>query len=106
MRKLALLALGLMLFSGAAGAFAYRVLAAAPPSSVARAAASEPAARAAMSPYERRVPFAQSPPTRPRSAAGWHTFETLLNVANVVVGVLGIWMTVIGMRLQRTAARV
>ena len=40
---------------------------------------------------------------RDTTRAGWQAFEMVVNVLNVVVGVLGIWMTFYGLRLQRTA---
>lgn len=35
--------------------------------------------------------------------SGWATFDTVVNVLNVVVGIAGIWMTFHGMRMQRAA---
>jgi hypothetical protein len=31
------------------------------------------------------------------------SFDTVINILNVIVGVLGIWMTIHGMRMQRAA---
>lgn len=35
--------------------------------------------------------------------SGWATFDTVINILNVVVGIAGIWMTFHGMRMQRAA---
>jgi hypothetical protein len=106
MRRLSIMILGVMIFSAALGAFAYRLLATPTPQAV-RIAVAETGPRTALSPYERRVPEAAARPTsRPASsrATGWHAFEVVLNIANLVIGILGIWMTVVGMRLQRAVA--
>ncbi len=42
-------------------------------------------------------------PSQTRTRFSWKTLDTVVNVLNVVVGILGIWMTVHGMRMQRMA---
>jgi hypothetical protein len=67
-----------------------------PPSS---SSASAPVVRRAPGEVTRATPLSARTTVR----AGWHVFETVVNVLNVVIGALGIWMTVHGMRLQRSA---
>jgi hypothetical protein len=45
----------------------------------------------------------RSTPTQTSSAGTTWSFDTIINILNVVVGVLGIWMTIHGMRMQRAA---
>ncbi len=44
--------------------------------------------------------------TSTTTAAETLSFDTLVNVLNVVVGLMGIWMTWVGMRMQRQAMQV
>lgn len=41
--------------------------------------------------------------TAAKTRVSWKTFDTAVNLLNVVVGIVGIWMTVHGMRMQRMA---
>ncbi len=86
MSKLGTIVLGLALVAGAIGFAGYRNFATntAPPSQSARSAA--PSASAAK---------------RTQNVSGLQIFDMGLNIANVLVGVLGIWMTMRGMRAER-----
>jgi hypothetical protein len=37
------------------------------------------------------------------TAGSWQTAEMVINVLNVIVGIIGIWMAFVGMRMQREA---
>ncbi len=43
---------------------------------------------------------APTPATKPPQISGFQIFEISLNLANVLVGALGIWLTVRGLRSQ------
>lgn len=91
MRKFALVVLGLALLAGALTFAAYRFLPGLQSSSVSVASRS-----------------VQSAPTasarRPEPGlSGFATFEMALNVANVLVGIIGIWLTMRGIRAERRA---
>jgi len=44
-----------------------------------------------------------TPPATRNNRFSWKTFDTVVNALNVVIGIVGIWMTVHGMRMQRMA---
>jgi uncharacterized membrane protein len=106
MRKLLVVIIGLMLFAGAIGALTYRVFV--EPQRVAKTLQQLPPPIVTPVPREMKIvppPVMKSAP-RPEITArfdGWHLFEVVLNVLNVVVGVLGIWMTIVGIRMQYAA---
>ncbi|HRD76604.1 MAG TPA: hypothetical protein PK264_11790 [Hyphomicrobiaceae bacterium] len=111
MRKMLFVLLGLVLIGGAIGNFAYRSLYS---TERARTALSAPSAGAPADRGRSYIP--ERPPTSrtttgtPGSGGGlmsglWGNFEMVINILNVLVGILGIWMTMIGMRLQRQALR-
>jgi hypothetical protein len=99
MRKVMYILLGIVLVFGAVGAFGVRQLGWEGPS---------------LSRSE-RAPHSTRSFSRERSSGSWHgerggrrdgswlSFATLLDLLNVVVGVIGIVLTVIGMRMQRNA---
>lgn len=97
MRKFLYIVLGIVLFGGALATFGVRQLGWEAPG---------------MSRYEERGASARSF-SRERSAGHRHdggqrgrpglNFATVLDLLNVVVGVIGIVLTVIGMRMQRNA---
>ena len=100
MRKLFLVLLGLIMFAGAATVFAYRWVGTSWVAS--RSASPQPGARSAapQAAPDRRV-------TRDRnSGQAFATFEILLNIANLLVGVVGIWLAISGMRMQRVQASI
>ena len=43
----------------------------------------------------------RNPGRRERGVSGLQVFEIVIDLLNVVVGVVGIWLAVLGMRLQR-----
>lgn len=111
MRKTLFIILGLLLVLGAAGAFAYRTM---------QPAADQWAVRG----IERSVPEAAG--DRPRANAprdgqpeafrnkggegrsggrggNWRLVEIALDALNILVGVVGIWLAVMGGRMQRQA---
>jgi hypothetical protein len=94
MRKVSLW-LGILLVLGAAGLFAQRWLV-------------EPARHGR---YEQSRGFAEprgrdgggprNPGRRDRGPSGVQMFEIVIDLLNVVVGIVGIWLALLGMRLQR-----
>ncbi len=93
MRKV-ILWLGILLVLGAAGLFAQRWVV-------------EPARHGR---YEQSRGFAERgrdeggsrrPARRERAPNGLQIFEIVVDLLNVVVGIVGIWLAVLGMRLQR-----
>ncbi len=106
MRKLLVVIIGLMLFAGAVGALTYRVFV--EPQRIAQIKRQLPPPVVVPLPREMKVipPPVTKPTTRAEAARldGWHLFEVGLNILNVVVGVLGIWMTIAGMRMQQVVA--
>ena len=129
MRKFGLIAIGLVIAGGASGMFGYRwfiepqprgVLFGHKPALQQAQGSSDPRTRSIGVPAPRRQSDGQgaalSTPQPGASTAakgavtpnasapgGWHLFETALNIANVVVGILGIWMTIVGIRMQQIA---
>lgn len=104
MRKVAVL-LGLLLLAGATGMFGYRWL-------------YEPARSARFQQHGSWSQRGVSEPrsgTRERDGGGWRQssrgqalsgvqlFELVIDLLNVVVGAVGIWLAIIGMRMQRAA---
>ena len=89
MRKLGYIVLGLALLVGALSFAGYRHITpqhtAAPSASASRSVQSSPSSG------------------RSTSLSGVQLFEMGLNVANVVVGLLGIWLTIRGVRAERRA---
>jgi len=87
--------LGILLVLGAAGLFAQRWIV-------------EPAKHGR---YEQSRGFAEqrgrdgggprNPGRRDRGPNGLQLFEIVIDLLNVVVGIVGIWLAVLGMRLQR-----
>ena len=106
MRKLLFLALGLLLIAGAIGAGYFRHVHEPRTSSRTVASAPQGATRSAQPQTTTRPtqsrPSAQQPASQQFS--GFQLFDTIVNVLNVVVGLVGIWMAVVGMRMQRAAA--
>jgi hypothetical protein len=101
MRKSIYILLGLLMIAGAAGS-AYYLNIAAPKSS--RQESNQQATRAPQS-ATRGVP---SPSDRTTSASkpapsGFQMFDTIVNILNVVVGLVGIYLSVAGIRMQRQA---
>jgi hypothetical protein len=112
MRKTGFVLLGLLLVAGAIGTFSYRSLYLPHKARTTFAApsAGAPAADRGRSYIPERDPTNRTTSGAPRPSGGilngmWGNVEMVINVLNVVVGVLGIWMTMIGMRLQRQALR-
>jgi hypothetical protein len=104
MRKFTVL-LGLVLVLGAGGLLSYRWF-------------PEPERHARYSPgpsggwrgEQRSGRDSRSEPSSGRTARGGglsslHLFEIVIDLLNVVVGVVGIWLAVIGVRAQRAAQR-
>lgn len=101
MRKLLVVLLGLLLLAGAVGAFSYRWVI--EPSRTA-AQATRPLAS---SPQTRALPTAPSAsasrqPAPQQKVSAFNIFEIALNVANLLVGGIGIWLAMRGMRATRT----
>jgi hypothetical protein len=44
----------------------------------------------------------RNPGRRDRGPSGLQLFEIVIDLLNVVVGIVGIWLAMLGMRLQRT----
>ena len=106
MRKILWVLLGLVIFAGAVSLAGYRHVY--EPQHRARNAASTPAAAPPATRGLQQTPpaVARAPATAPTTtttAINWTSFETLVNIANLVVGLLGIYMTIAGMRMQRQA---
>ena len=107
MRKVMWVLLGLVIVAGALSLGGYRHWW--EPQQRAKATRSAPSASGpATRGLDQRS--AQGPATRaPQSGGGAPTatealsFDTLVNILNVVVGIMGIWMTWVGMRMQRQA---
>jgi hypothetical protein len=103
MRKVAVL-LGLLLLAGAAGMFGYRWLY--EPARSARLQQHAPWSQRGLSelrsgPRERDGGWRQS--SRGQALSGVQLFELVIDLLNVVVGAVGIWLAIIGMRMQRAA---
>lgn len=106
MRKLTVV-LGLLLLVGAAGTFGYRWL-------------HEPSRYARNHTYSPGASRGYGEPrwgSRERDGGGWRQngggrglsglrlFEIVIDLLNVVVGGIGIWLAIVGMRMQRAAQR-
>ncbi len=108
MRKFGFVLLGLMVLGLSLGAFGYRwfyepqqqgrVYGA--PKSQTR---SLPADRSGAPSRSANTPSkgGQTTTTATTATDSWHLFEVALNAMNVVVGLLGMWMTMVGMRMQQ-----
>lgn len=111
MRKTGFVLLGLLLIAGAVGTFSYRSLYQPYKARTTFAAPSASApANKGRSYIPERDPTNRTTSGSPGSGgsvlgAVWSNVDMIVNVLNVVVGVLGIWMTMVGMRLQRQALR-
>lgn len=101
MRKAAFIVLGLVLLTGAAGMGLYRHLVLPGQSAVARHAAPpvlrEDAKRGA-GPDRKQPEDAKAPES---GGAGWNAVQMALDVLNIVIGAVGIWLAVAGIRMQR-----
>jgi hypothetical protein len=108
MRKLGTIVLGLALIAGALAFAGYRYLEAQKPRTP-QVAARGVAPTA--SPTARSLPGTSAPGPAAEAArkaereglSGLQMFELGLNAANVLVGILGIWMTMRGIRAERRA---
>ena len=89
MRKLGYIVLGLALLVGALSFAGYRHL--------------TPQHTGAPSASASRSVHSSGPASRTNSLSGVQLFEMGLNAANVIVGILGIWLTVRGVRAERRA---
>ena len=98
MRRFFTVLLGLVLLGGAVASFGYRWLAQSTTPSVSTRGALPSSARSS----DRSR--AERPQIRDRVRA-WDGFQAVVEVANLVVGLVGIWLAVAGMRMQRAAAR-
>jgi hypothetical protein len=76
MRRLVFILAGIILFAGAAGVLAYRLL------------------------YE-----PQSMSATPHQFGGWQIFSSVIDVLNVIVGLIGIGLTITGTRMRRGPMR-
>lgn len=105
MRKL-IVVLGLLLLAGAAGTFGYRWLY--EPARHARYQSHSPGASRGYS-EPRAMPRERDGGWRRqdggRGLGGLRLFEIVVDLLNVVIGAVGIWLAVIGMRMQRAAQR-
>ncbi len=93
MRKFAYIVLGLALLAGALTFAAYRFLPGLQSTSVSVASRSVQSASPSAEARRRPEP----------GLSGLATFEMALNVANVIVGIIGIWLTMRGIRAERRA---
>ena len=105
MRKFGFVLLGLMILGLSVGAFGYRWfyepqqqgrVYGAPKSQTRSLPADRSPSRSANTPSR-----GGQTTTTTAATESWHLFEVALNIMNVVVGVLGIWMTMVGMRMQQ-----
>jgi hypothetical protein len=107
MRKLMWVLLGLVVFAGAMSLGTYRHWW--EPQQRAKATRSAPSAS-----QQAPTRGLQQAPSGTRSPQGGGSstttemlsFDTLVNILNVVVGIMGIWMTWVGMRMQRQAMQI
>lgn len=76
MRRLVFIVAGLLLFAGAASVLAYRLL------------------------YE-----PQSISATPQQFGGWQMFSAVIDVLNVIVGLIGIGLAITGTRMRRGPMR-
>ena len=99
MRKFGLLALGLVLLGAALGTFGYRWIY--EPQRAARVVQQAPqgAARGLQGPADaRQRPQGGAQKQTQTQVSGFQVFEIALNVANVLVGLIGIWLAVRSVR--------
>lgn len=110
MRKIGVLLLGLVLVAGAASMFGYRWV---HQSSRMAAARYESAPAPGAGDSRRNVLTEQRggrPTQAPRGRDGgsgkldWMSVDVVLNALNVLVGVIGIWLAWLGLRMQQTMA--
>ena len=94
MRRLLFVLLGLVLLGGAIGTFSYRWFV--EPSRTTQVI------RPGAAPSTRGATEAQRRDPRGQQVSAYNTFEIALNVANLVVGVVGIWLAVSGVRARRS----
>jgi hypothetical protein len=99
MRKLMYILLGIVLVGGAVGAFGVRQLGWDGPS----LSRSDRGPAATRSISRERGDGHWRGQGGGRRGGSWLSFATVLDLLNVVVGVIGIVLTVIGMRMQRNA---
>jgi len=111
MRKALFIILGLLLVIGAIGVGSYRHLL---QPEVARAPVSESLAPSTRG--TRGVTAPDDTAAAPRAERGvertqqrnqlgtWDMIDLVLNALNAVVGIIGIWLAIVGMRMQRAAA--
>ena len=105
MRRLTVV-LGLVLLLGAAGMLSYRWF-----HEPARHARYNPGPsgswRGVFEPRAGRDSRSEPSAGRPgrEDLSGLRLFEIVIDLLNVVVGIVGIWLAVVGVRMQRTASR-
>lgn len=105
MRKFLYVVLGLVLLGGAAGAFGMRYLGWEPGAMLQRSDRdghrSFGRERGGGSSESRR--WSDRGHNHGGGGSGWLTFATVLDVLNVIVGIIGIVLTISGLRMQRNA---
>lgn len=106
MRRLTVL-LGLFLLIGAAGIFSYRWVH--EPARYARYNSGPSTSWRGVSEQRTGGHETRSSPSASRSGrgglSGLRLFEIVVDLLNVIVGIVGIWLAVIGVRMQRAAER-
>ena len=102
MRKSTYILLGLLMIAGAAGS-AYYLNIAAPKAS--RQESNQQAARAPQ-PSTRGLPNTTDQRTQTAAKptpSSFQMFDTVVNILNVIVGLVGIYLSIAGIRMQRQA---
>lgn len=110
MRKTMYILLGLLLVGGAIGLFVYRQSVLQEAMTIEQTAETEAAEPAPAPSTDRRAEQKERRQMRKaerissrRDAGNLRWFEMVLNVANIAVGLVGIWLAVAGTRMRREA---
>ncbi len=103
MRKSGYILLGLLLMVGAVGTASWRHVIE-PSRSLSRTTSFDRVSPAARSERPATRSFSQERTRTQTRLSTWDTVDLLLNALNAVVGIVGIWLAIAGMRMQRAAA--
>lgn len=109
MSKVVIVLLGLALMAGAAGVAGYRYLVRTDQTSTVRPGVSQNATRGpARESSPGRQPDGARPPIRPgrEQFSGYSVLELALDLINAIVGLVGIFVAILGMRMSRAATAV